>query len=128
MLVKKGYHSLYGDVADEEIIERMNLKNINMLISTVPDIRDNFLLIRKIREINKRATIIVTASEIDEALRLYSHGASYVIMPHFLGGEHVANLISDLQRDKIKMHEHRKGHIQHLLERKRMGHKHPAQE
>ena len=70
----------------------------------------------------------MTASDVDDALTLYQNGADYVVLPHFLGGEHVANLISDLQRDRIKMHEHRKGHIQHLLERKRMGHKHPAQE
>ena len=28
-MVKEGYHCLYGDVTDEEIIERMNLKTIN---------------------------------------------------------------------------------------------------
>ncbi|MBS3123533.1 cation:proton antiporter [Candidatus Woesearchaeota archaeon] len=126
MLVKKGYHSLYGDVADEEIIERMNLKNINMLISTVPDIRDNFLLIRKIREINKRATIIVTASEIDEALRLYSHGASYVIMPHFLGGEHVAKMIMAIKEQKIEIKKEKQRHLAELRERKEIGQEHPS--
>ncbi|MBI2151782.1 cation:proton antiporter [Candidatus Woesearchaeota archaeon] len=127
MLVKKSYHCLYGDVADEEIIERMNLKNINMLISTVPDVHDNFLLIRKVREVNKRATIIVTASEIDEALRLYSHGASYVIMPHFLGGEHIAKMIINLKEKKIKIKQEKQKHIAELKERKEIGHEHPSE-
>ncbi|MEK6901911.1 MAG: cation:proton antiporter [Nanoarchaeota archaeon] len=127
-VMKEGYHCIYGDVADEDIIHRMNLPRIRLLISTVPSLSDNLLLIRKVREINKSTKIFVTASDVDDALTLYKNGADYVVLPHFLGGEHVANLISDLQRDKIKIHEHRKGHIQHLLERKRMGHKHPAQE
>ena len=127
-VMKEGYHCIYGDVADDEIIHRMNLSRIRLLVSTVPSLSDNLLLIRKVRERNRSTKIFVTASDVDDALTLYQNGADYVVLPHFLGGEHVANLISDLQRDKIKMHEHRKGHIQHLLERKRMGHKHPAQE
>ncbi len=127
-LMKEEYHCIYGDVADEEIIHRMNLSHIRLVVSTVPSLSDNLFLIRKVRERNRNAKIFVTASDVDDALTLYQNGADYVVLPHFLGGEHVANLISDLQRDKIKMHEHRRGHIQHLLERKRMGHRHPAQE
>jgi Trk K+ transport system NAD-binding subunit len=127
-LVKQGYHCIYGDVTDNEIIERMELKNVRILISTVPSVSDNILLIKKVREANKKAKVIVTASEIDEALKLYNLGADYVVLPHFLGGEHVANLISGVRKRELKLDEEREEHIKHLKERKNIGHEHPKHE
>ena len=123
--MQDGYHCLYGDVADEEIIEKMNLKKIQLLISTVPEFSDNLLLIRKVRAVNKKARVIVTASEIDEALKLYNHGADYVILPHFLGGEHVSNLISEFRQSQGKIAKERECHLKHLQERREIGHEHP---
>jgi Trk K+ transport system NAD-binding subunit len=124
-IAKRGYHCIYGDVNDGDIIDKMELKKIKMLISTVPEVRDSLYLIRKTREVNKKAKIIVTASEIDEALRLYNAGADYVIMPHFLGGEHASRLISAVRGRKKKIHEEKEDHIKHLKERKDIGHEHP---
>ncbi len=125
LLVNQGFHCIYGDVSDEEILARMNLRHIELLISTVPDMPDNLLLIRKIRQVNKKAHIIVTASDIDGALKLYEHGADYVTLPHFLGGEHVSNLISKVREKKIKLAEEKKRHINDLHLRKQIGHEHP---
>lgn len=124
-LAKEGYHCIYGDVSDEDIIEKMELERIEMLISTIPEVKDNLHLIKKTREANKRAKIIVTASEIDEALQFYKAGADYVIMPHFLGGEHASKLISEAEKKKKNLDEERKTHIRYLKERKGMGHEHP---
>ena len=125
-VVKEGYHSIYGEVTDEEIIEHMNLPNISMLISTVPEKRDNIFLIRKTRERNSKAKIIVTANDIEEALDLYDQGADYVVLPHFLGGEHVSHLITKVRKRKVNLREEKKHHIFHLKKRKEHGHKHPV--
>ncbi len=125
MMVEKGYHCLYGDATDEEIIEKMNLNKVSLFISTIPETDDNILLLRKIRAVNKRAKVIIAANDIEEALHLYKQGASYVILPHFLGGEHVSSLITDVRRKKIDLRVHREDHIEHLEERKDAGHKHP---
>ncbi|HLC89115.1 MAG TPA: cation:proton antiporter [Candidatus Nanoarchaeia archaeon] len=127
-LAKEKYHCIYGEVTDEEILERMNLKHIDMLISTVPEFNDNLFLVKKVKATNNRAKIIVTASRVEEALELYKSGADYVILPHFLGGEHVANIITGFREKKIKLDETRADHIQHLEERKGLGHKHPKAE
>ncbi len=124
-LAKQGYHCIYGDVNDDEIIEKMELGKIKMLISTVPEVNDSLYLIRKTRKVNKKAKVIVTASEIDGALRLYKAGADYVIMPHFLGGEHASRLISEVRKRKKKLNEEREIQIKHLKERKEIGHEHP---
>jgi len=126
-MVKEGYHCIYGEVTDEEIIERMNPSTISILISTVPDINDSTFLIRKIRAVNKKAKIFVTASDIEDAILLYNYGADYVILPHFLGGEHVANLITNVRNNKVKLEEEKKHHLDHLTERINMGHEHPKQ-
>mgnify|MGYP000409511512 CR=1 FL=1 len=41
----------------------------------------------------------VEAVEVEEALSLYDEGADYVILPHFLGGEHFSVLIEDFTDD-----------------------------
>ncbi len=123
--MKEGYHCIYGEVTDEEIMERMNLSKIKLLISTVPEIKDNITLINKTREVNRRAKIIVTAQSIEQALKLYEKGADYVIMPHFLGGEHVSKLITKMRKHKVKIKDEKKRHIRHLEDRKEMGHNHP---
>src|SRR3989338_5486146 len=125
LLSAQGYHSLYGDVADEEIVDRMNLKSLTLLISTFPQLKDNLYLIRKLKSVNKKAKDIVTASDIDESLHLYNHGADYVILPHFLGGEHGSAIISRWRAQKIDLNQERDKHIAHLHERKGLGQKHP---
>lgn len=124
-MVKQSYHCIYGEVTDEEIIERMNLKKITLLISTVPEIKDNLFLLKKVREVNKQAKVFLTANNIEEALKFYERGANYVILPHFLGGEHASNLITRLQRGKIKLEEEKNKHLEALNMRREMGHEHP---
>ena len=124
-VAKEGFHCIYGDIGDDEIIERMHLDQISMIISTVPDIKDNLHLIKKVREHNKRARVLVTAQDTDHALKLYSAGADYVILPHFLGGELVSSMIGDLRHRKRNMKQERDEHIKHLNERRKIGHEHP---
>ncbi len=126
-LSKQGYHCIYGDVTDEEIVSKMNLKYITMLISTVPGLKDNLQLIKRVRKINTRAKIIVTASEIEDALKMYAAGADYVIMPHFLGGERASKLISEARKNKKKLRKEKNYQIKHLKERKEIGQEHPKE-
>jgi Kef-type K+ transport system membrane component KefB len=121
-MVKEEYHCIYGEVSDDEIIDRMNLSHIKLLISTVPNTKDNLFLIHKVRSVNKRAKVFVTASDVDESLKLYEAGANYVILPHFLGGEHAAHMIDKHRQNKIDLKIERKRHIAHLKERKKIGH------
>jgi Kef-type K+ transport system membrane component KefB len=125
MMVEKGYHCIYGNVTDEEIVHKMDLEHITMLISTVPEVKDNLYLIKKAKGVNKKVKIFVTANEIEEALKLYKAGADYVILPHFLGGEHVGSIIEQHRKKQINLKEEREDHIENLKERKDVGHEHP---
>ncbi len=125
IISKQGYHSIYGEATDEEVMQHMNLKHLKIFISTIPELKDNITLIRRIRKENSRTRILVTASTIDESLNLYNHGADYVILPHFLGGEQVSQMITDLRANKINLKKEKADHLLHLTERKHIGHEHP---
>ncbi|MBW2975905.1 cation:proton antiporter [Candidatus Woesearchaeota archaeon] len=127
-LIEQKIPSIYGDVGDAEILERLDFKKAKMVISTVPTKIDNMLLIKAARKENKGITIFVTASQIKEALDLYDAGADYVVLPHFLGGEHVSLLIEEFTQDINRLIEHKVRHIKELKERHALGHEHPSHE
>jgi len=124
-LVNKKVPCIYGDISDTEIIERLDFKETKMLISTVPDIIDNKLLIKKVKEANKKIVIFVTANQIDEALDLYNARADYVILPHFLGGDHVSLLVEEISGEFGNILKNKLNHIKELKRRNVLGHEHP---
>ena len=77
------------------------------------------------RKENKKIIILVTASQIQEALDLYDAGADYVVMPHFLGGNYVSVLIEKFDVGLNKILEHKLLHIKELRERHILGQEHP---
>ncbi len=117
--------SLYGDSSDSDFLEDLPLNSIELAISTIPDFETNQLLIEKIREVNKKAIIVARAHQISDALDLYKKGATYVLTPHFLGGEYVAKMVRELKTNRGKYNEERKKHMQTLLERGNKGQEHP---
>jgi Kef-type K+ transport system membrane component KefB len=124
-LINQKIPSMYGDVGDPEILERVNVKDAEMVITTFPQIDTNMFLLKQVRERNKKAMLILTASKVDGALKLYDAGADYVILPHFLGGERVSFLLQDVSVDIKKLLDAKIKHIKELHERKGLGHEHP---
>lgn len=124
-LAKEGIECRYGDAEDVELLNELNFSDAKMIISTIADFDTNCFLITKIMEINRNAVVIVVAHQIDEAIELYKKGASYVIMPHFLGGKHAATLIERCGYNLNVFLMERYRHIQELLHRKKIGHEHP---
>ena len=125
-LIDEKIPCIYGDVGDLEVLGRLNLREAKMVISTVPKKRDNLLLIKKTKEENKKVVVFVNASHVEDALRLYDAGADYVLLPHFLGGEHVSLLIEDFTGDIKKIIDTKIKHIKELKTRRELGHEHPA--
>ena len=127
-LARKNIQCRYGDAGDMELIGELKLEKAKMIISTIPDFETNRLLIEKVKEKNKRAIIIVISHQIDEAIKLYEEGASYVVLPHFLGGYHTSHLILDYGLDFEKFLKEKTAHLKSLKIRKGEGHEHPRYE
>lgn len=95
-------HRLFGDIADLDIQQRAHVNNAKLVISTVPDISDNLLLLKELKHQNRKAKVFVMALDLKDAKILYQEGADYVILPHLAGGRQIAKLISDDHLDKIE--------------------------
>jgi len=104
----------YGDAKDAEFLAELNLKDLRYVVSTIPEHETNNLLIKKIRAVNKRAIVLVVAQTRDEANLLYESGATYVIMPHYLGAQYAAKLIRDHGVNKHKYNELKERHLHYL--------------
>ncbi|MBI5391277.1 cation:proton antiporter [Candidatus Woesearchaeota archaeon] len=126
-LTKQGYDCTYGDANDLELLRDINLSKTKMIVSTIPRLETNVLLIKHAKRINKRMIIMVVSHQIDEAMELYAAGATYVIMPHFLGGKHVSTMIEDHKLSIGRFLKEKAAHLKHLKTRRKIGHEHPKE-
>lgn len=96
-IVKKlkegGVEVLYGDAADEEIQEMAGFAKAKAIIAAIPAFDDNAAVLTATRRLNPQAKVILTAESEWAAKEFYRLGADYVILPHFLGGSHLAEAI-----------------------------------
>lgn len=125
-LAKEGIDCRYGDGSDSEFLNELNFSKVKMVISTIPDFDTNLLLINRVKEHNDKAIIIAVSTDIDKSMELYNNGATYVIMPHFLGGQHTTTLIENYGFDFDRFLEEKVAHIENLKKRKRRGQEHPT--
>jgi len=107
----------YGDAEDPDFLDSLKLGNIKLAVSTIPDYEGNMLLTRKIRSVSKKAIIIVISNYVEETLRLYQEGASYVIMPHYLGAQYATKMISQYNLKGNKYRLAKKRHLKYLKSR-----------
>ncbi len=127
-LSKAGLDCKYGDASDTEFLDELNLDKVKLIASTMPNTDSNLLVIEKTRKVNKKAIIIVISHSIDEAHALYNAGATYVVMPHFLGGNYAAMLITKHKLNEKKFLQEKYKHLKSLQKRRNLGHEHPKAE
>ncbi|MBI1972619.1 cation:proton antiporter [Candidatus Woesearchaeota archaeon] len=114
-LMERNIPSLYGDVADDEMLQELKKYRPKVVISTIHLFEDNLLVTQAFRKANKKVIVYATAKTVPEALMLYKKGADYVIVPHLLGGEHIADLLKRKITDKKHLQKLKKKHIEHLV-------------
>ncbi|MBN1386030.1 cation:proton antiporter [Candidatus Woesearchaeota archaeon] len=127
-LSKEGYECRYGDANDSELLNELDYASAKMIISTIPITETNLLIISKVKEVNSKVIITVVSHQIDDAVKLYDAGATYVIMPHFLGGKHFSTMIEKNRMSMNKFLKEKIIHIENIGHRKGMGHEHPMHE
>jgi Kef-type K+ transport system membrane component KefB len=127
-LAKEGYECRYGDANDTELLNELDFSKAKMVISTISDVETDLLLIKKIRKVNKKAIIIIVSHQIEEAVKLYESGATYVVMPHFLGGEYASTLIHKHGINLNEFLKEKTKHMNHLKIRGHLKQKHPRAE
>ncbi len=92
-LALNGVPAMYGDAGSEDLLHFVSVAKAKMVISTIPDIMVTLEMLDYLRCHRARGTIIVTAKNADEATRCYQHGATYVVVPSLLGGDHLGQYL-----------------------------------
>lgn len=108
-----GYTAICGDITDPFIQELTNLRKASMIISTVPDLNDNLAILEFVKHNRKRIKLILVAEDENDAKQLYNLGADYVLLQHFVGGIHLADII-DSNNSLSSLQKIKKRHLQTL--------------
>ncbi len=93
---------LFGDISDVDIQEKAQINNAKLVVSTVPDLEDNTILLNSLKKENRKAKVIMMAFDTHDARELYSLGADYVILPHLAGGRQIAKIIAENSLENIE--------------------------
>ena len=102
---------IFGDATDIELLDEIAFDKAKLLVSTITDFEVNKFLVTQAIARNEKMVIVSQADSTEEALELYEHGASYVMMPHYIGSEKIGSFI---KRNGFKKSEFKKYKEKHL--------------
>ena len=105
---------LYGDVTDRELLDEANIEKAKLIVSTISEHSTNVFLVNLIESVNPGAVIICHADNLEEATELYDLGASYVMIPHYIGSEKIGSFIRRNGLNKSEFKRIREKHLAHL--------------
>lgn len=111
---------LYGDANSSELLATLGLSKVKIVISTISDYSANALILHTVRQANKDALVVVDSDSIEEAAHLYAAGATYVMMPHYLGSQHTSGMIERHGFDLSMFIKEREKHLDYLDQRREL--------
>lgn len=105
---------LYGDATDVELLEEAGVDHAKLVVSTIADHQTNMILLNYLKTKNPKAIVVVHADDPYEAAKLYEVGASYVVLPHYIGSEKVSEFIAKSGLAKSAFRKQRIRHLTYL--------------
>jgi len=106
---------IYGDATDIELLEESNIDSSKLIISVISDVTVSNFLIDWVNKNNPHAVIICAAETSQQAVDLYQAGASYVMLPHYIGSEKIGSFIKRSNLSKAEFKNYREKHLNSLL-------------
>lgn len=100
LLERNNVPHLYGDAEDVDLLEEIGLEKAELIASTITDFDTNMFLAAQLERLNPDAVSIFHANNLHQAEQLYAHGASYVMLPHYIGSERMGAFIRKNGADK----------------------------
>ena len=116
-LAAKNISHRFGDAADLEFLLSLEFEQVRLIVSTLPDYESNVLVLRTVRRHAPDAVVICLAYDSREALKLYKEGATYVLMPHYIGAEFASKLIRQHGDNPRSYQVRRQHHLAALRQR-----------
>ena len=105
-LGRRGVHVQYGDISQRETLVHDGIEQAEILVSSIPDYLlkgiTNERLVRQLRSINPKATIIAPAETMADAEQLYAAGADYVMMSRLTEAAELREVLNAAQDGLLK--------------------------
>lgn len=87
----KGKDIIYGDIEDPDLLERLPVRNVKCIISTIPDADHSRHLVRTLRRSRYKGRIFLTAQGEKDHELLNTCGADRVLIPQRMAAENFYN-------------------------------------
>ncbi len=107
----------YGDADDVNFLEEIKMRDAEIVISTIPDFKTNLGLVTYYHNHNPNGIIIVVSHDIQNTKELYEHGASFVVMPQYLGAQYASGMVQNHGVRAEAFEEEKQKHLKYLEER-----------
>ncbi len=113
-LERQRVNYVYGDATDYELLEEIGIEQARLIVSTITDFSTNKALVQLVRQKNQRAVIVCHGDSYNDAADLYRLGATYVMLPHFIGSERISGFIRRHGMSKDAFDDYRQKHLASL--------------
>jgi Kef-type K+ transport system membrane component KefB len=97
---EKGYRIIFGDIIEHEVMDQANIENARVVVSTIPNLEDNVVILQTIKRNHPEVEVIVSAEHKEYRKILEEHGADMVIAPFTLAGQMLSRLV---QHEELKI-------------------------
>jgi Kef-type K+ transport system membrane component KefB len=114
LLQRRNIPHIYGDIQDADLLDEIGINKVKLLVSTITDFDTNLFIIKQLEHVNPGAVSIIHADNIHQAEQLYAYGASYVMLPHYIGSERMSSFIKKNGFDKTEFRKFREEHLHQL--------------
>ncbi len=98
----KGYQVIFGDIIEEEVMEKAKIQDARIVVSTIPNLEDNVVILQSIKRNHPEVEVIVSAEHKEYREILEENGADMVIAPFTLAGQMLSRLV---EREDLKIKE-----------------------
>ncbi len=105
---------LYGDITDIELLDEAEVAKAKLIVCTITDFASSASLLQYLERKNSQAVVIVEAENPRHATQLYERGASYVILPHYIGSEQISAFVKKSGLQKSAFRKERAKHLRSL--------------
>jgi Kef-type K+ transport system membrane component KefB len=104
-LQTEGYNAVFGDMNSLDMYAAYKIDTARTVISTVPMLKENKLLLQYISKLETKPLTIITANDDNSAKHLYEFGADFVVYPHMLGSHILFNIVrkGSLTKNMVKV-------------------------
>jgi hypothetical protein len=102
-LEKQNVPYIYGDATDLEMLEEIDLTKVKFVVSVMTDHNTNIFILHHLTQHNPDCVVIVHADSVQQAVELYGLGASFVVLPHYIGNEKVSGFINGMALRRLSL-------------------------